>query len=188
MWGCEYLIIRCVSVEHSDGAALTDVLWHVQIPLSAYDNLLALDQMEVAYDTLLARPLASASEDSPGVFSSKSALVAKDGLVHPKVVSLGGDHTIVLPILRSLYKIYGPVSVIHFDSHMDTSGTRGAPPSPVTHGSYFFVAHEEGLLINDTNVHAGIRSKMNVSITILPGGRYFFLSVNGFVSIAAFTE
>lgn len=127
--------------------------------------------MEVAYDTLLARPLASASEDSPGVFSSKSALVAKDGLVHPKVVSLGGDHTIVLPILRSLYKIYGPVSVIHFDSHMDTSGTRNAPPSPVTHGSYFFVAHEEGLLINDTNVHAGIRSKMNVSMTILPGGR-----------------
>lgn len=120
--------------------------------------------MEVAYDTLLARPLASASEDSPGVFSSKSALVAKDGLVHPKVVSLGGDHTIVLPILRSLYKIYGPVSVIHFDSHMDTSGTRNAPPSPVTHGSYFFVAHEEGLLINNTNVHAGIRSKMNVSM------------------------
>lgn len=29
--------------------------------------------------------------------------------------SLGGDHTIVLPILRALYKVYGqPISVIHF--------------------------------------------------------------------------
>lgn len=33
-------------------------------------------------------------------------------------ISLGGDHTIVLPILRSLHKIYGPISVIHFDAHL----------------------------------------------------------------------
>lgn len=75
--------------------------------------------------------------------------------------SLGGDHTIVLPILRSLYKLYGPIAVIHFDSHTDTSGTINGPLSPITHGSYFFVAHEEGLLKNDSNIHAGIRSKMN---------------------------
>jgi len=33
--------------------------------------------------------------------------------------SLGGDHMVVFPILRSLYEVYGPVSVIHFDDHLD---------------------------------------------------------------------
>lgn len=36
-------------------------------------------------------------------------------------ISLGGDHTIVLPILRSLYKVYGqPISVIHFGGSLLT--------------------------------------------------------------------
>lgn len=39
---------------------------------------------------------------------------------HPRIVSLGGDHSIVLPILRSLKTVYGPISVIHLDSHLDT--------------------------------------------------------------------
>lgn len=41
--------------------------------------------------------------------------------IFPKLLTLGGDHTIVLPILRALHAAYGgPVSVIHFDSHLDT--------------------------------------------------------------------
>lgn len=63
-----------------------------------------------------------------------------DGEYHPRMVTLGGDHTIVshlsgcfrsvrstehvsfqvLPILQSLHEVYGPVSVIHFDAHIDT--------------------------------------------------------------------
>lgn len=38
----------------------------------------------------------------------------------PRLITLGGDHTITLPILRSIHSVYGPVSVIHFDSHLDT--------------------------------------------------------------------
>lgn len=33
----------------------------------------------------------------------------------------GGDHTITLPLLRGIHEIYGPVSVIHFDSHIGGS-------------------------------------------------------------------
>jgi agmatinase len=33
----------------------------------------------------------------------------------------GGDHTITLPLLRGVAEIYGPVSVIHFDSHLGAS-------------------------------------------------------------------
>ena len=78
------------------------------------------------------------------------------------IVTLGGDHTIVLPILRSLNKVYGPVSVIHFDSHFDTGNSNSSlsKQARITHGSYFHVAHEEGLIRN-TSIHGGIRQKFN---------------------------
>ncbi|TCD68086.1 hypothetical protein EIP91_011539 [Steccherinum ochraceum] len=125
------------------------------VPISPFDNSLAVDQMEVAYSTLLARPVAS--ETPTGL-----AKFAKDGKEHPRIVTLGGDHTIVLPILRSLNKVYGPVSVIHFDAHLDTWGPypgRNTEQSRVTHGTFFRIAGEEGLM-RDTNIHAGIRCKL----------------------------
>ena len=44
--------------------------------------------------------------------------ISLDGKNHPRIITLGGDHTIVLPLLRSIYSVYGPISVIHFDSHL----------------------------------------------------------------------
>lgn len=126
------------------------------VPVTPFDNALAIDQMNVAYSTLLARPVVSASAWSQG------SLLAKDGREHPRIVSLGGDHTIVLPILRALYKVYGPLSVIHFDAHLDTWRTYpGAvtEQSRITHGTFFSVASEEGLIANNS-IHAGIRCKL----------------------------
>lgn len=80
--------------------------------------------------------------------------------------SLGGDHTIVLPILRALNKVYGPISVIHFDAHLDTwGGYAGAvtDQSRITHGTFFHIANEEGLIAN-SSIHAGLRCKLQVSI------------------------
>lgn len=114
------------------------------VPVSPFDNALAVDQMEVAYATLLRR--------AP----------VKSIRTHPRIVSLGGDHTIVLPILRALYKIHGPVSVIHFDAHLDTwAGYPGqiSEQSRVTHGTFFYLAHEEGLMTNQS-IHTGIRCKL----------------------------
>jgi arginase family enzyme len=37
----------------------------------------------------------------------------------------GGDHTITLPLLRGVAEVYGPVSVIHFDSHIGQSCSMG---------------------------------------------------------------
>ncbi|KAH9898278.1 Arginase/deacetylase [Cubamyces lactineus] len=129
------------------------------VPVSPFDNALAVDQMEVAYSTLLART--AASEGSTGS-TAVTQRFAKDGKQHPRIVSLGGDHTIVLPILRSLNKVYGPVSVIHFDAHLDTwpayPGT-STDQSRVTHGTFFYLAREEGLMTN-TSIHAGIRCKL----------------------------
>lgn len=77
--------------------------------------------------------------------------------------SLGGDHTIVLPALRALNAVYGPIAVIHFDAHLDTwAGYPGAtsPQSSVTHGTFFHIAWKEGLLAPNRCVHAGIRCKL----------------------------
>jgi agmatinase len=38
-------------------------------------------------------------------------------------MTLGGDHSVALPALRALNEIYGPISVLHFDSHLDTCGS-----------------------------------------------------------------
>ncbi|KAJ7749506.1 Arginase/deacetylase [Mycena maculata] len=137
------------------GAAFLDC---GDIPITAVHNEKAMDQMEVAYDTLLARPVRGGVTSA---YKSRTAAFAKDGKEHPRLITLGGDHTIVLPILRSLNKVYGAVSVIHFDAHLDT----WAPPESakgqerITHGSFFSIAADEHLMTN-TSIHAGIRCKM----------------------------
>ncbi|KZV60402.1 Arginase/deacetylase [Peniophora sp. CONT] len=129
------------------------------IPLNGYDNAVAIDQMEVAYSTLLAHPVA---KDAAAAAADVTASLALDGRAHPRVLTLGGDHTIVLPILRSLNKVYGPVSVIHFDAHLDTwkpAIESISEQSRITHGSFFYIAHEENLIRN-ASIHGGIRCKM----------------------------
>lgn len=128
------------------------------VPVNPFDNALAVDQMEVAYSTLINRPVAGKDKGGRPFTSA----LAHDGKEHPRVISLGGDHTIVLPILRSLHKVYGPISVIHFDAHLDTwAGYPGSvtDQSKVTHGTFFYLANEEGLMSN-TSIHAGIRCKL----------------------------
>ncbi|GAA5917259.1 hypothetical protein JCM6882_009263 [Rhodosporidiobolus microsporus] len=132
------------------------------VPVSPYDNTLALEQLETAYTTLLSRPVKTEFAKELGGTKAHSV----DGKEHPKIISLGGDHTIVLPILRSLNKVYGPISVIHFDAHLDTwNGAlyRGAltPQSQITHGSFFFKAAQESLISNTSSVHAGIRTRLS---------------------------
>jgi agmatinase len=35
--------------------------------------------------------------------------------------SVGGDHSVALPAMRAVAKKYGPLAVVHFDAHLDTS-------------------------------------------------------------------
>jgi agmatinase len=72
-----------------------------------------------------------------------------------KVIAIGGDHTIALPMLRSVVREHGPVALIHFDAHLDTWDTYFN--APVTHGTIFRRAFEEGLLVEDHSIHVGIR-------------------------------
>ncbi|MEW1718880.1 agmatinase [Streptomyces sp. NPDC093109] len=72
-----------------------------------------------------------------------------------RIVSIGGDHTIALPMLRAAKERYGPIALVHFDAHLDTWDTYFN--APVTHGTVFRRAFEEGLLAEDKSIHLGIR-------------------------------
>ena len=122
------------------------------IPVTPYDNTIAIKQIQDAHKELLHRTPATSlkeqyialrdaerleqlriqqktdpnfefsEEDNAAYAASQNTWVpvSNDGKEHPRIVTLGGDHTIVLPLLRSINSAYGKISVIHFDSHLDT--------------------------------------------------------------------
>ena len=75
------------------------------------------------------------------------------------IISLGGDHTIALPLLRAINKMNnGPVALVHFDAHLDTWDTYFG--APYTHGTPFRRAREENLFLDDASMHVGIRGPL----------------------------
>jgi agmatinase len=74
------------------------------------------------------------------------------------LLTLGGDHTIVLPLLRAMHAKHGPIAVLHFDAHLDTWDTYFG--EPYTHGTPFRRAAEEGLLDPEHCLHIGIRGPL----------------------------
>ena len=73
-----------------------------------------------------------------------------------RVISLGGDHSIALPLLRAHHQQYGPLAVIHFDAHPDTWDEE-FPGRKFSHGTPFRRAIEEGLIDTSAYVQIGIR-------------------------------
>lgn len=113
-------------------------------PLTFLDNTMALKQLDKAHKIVSARKAASADVSTP------------------RIITLGGDHTTTLSALRSTFHHFGAVSVIHFDSHIDTwdpsvLGGGISDYASVNHGTFLHIAHEEGLLLN-SSIHAGIRA------------------------------
>lgn len=113
-------------------------------PLTFLDNTVALKQLDKAHRIVSSR-------------KTKTEDVAT-----PRIITLGGDHTTTLSALRSTYKHFGAISVIHFDSHIDTwdpsvLGGGISDYAAVNHGTFLHIAHEEGLLLN-SSIHAGIRA------------------------------
>jgi guanidinobutyrase len=70
-------------------------------------------------------------------------------------VAIGGDHTIVLPMLRAMKKIHGPVGLVHVDAHTDINDEMFG--EKIAHGTPFRRAVEEGLLDCDRVVQIGVR-------------------------------
>ena len=94
-------------------------------------------------------------------FSLKDSLkiieTAYDRLHNYSVVpaTMGGDHSLTLPILRSVAKKYGPVALVHVDAHADVNDEMFGERE--THGTVFRRAYEEGLLVPDLVFQVGLR-------------------------------
>lgn len=76
------------------------------------------------------------------------------------LVTLGGDHSITLPLLRSHARLHGPMAVVHFDAHPDTWDSE-YPGQRYSHGTPFIRAIEEGLIETQAYVQIGIRGPTN---------------------------
>ncbi|KAI2614876.1 arginase family protein [Hypoxylon sp. NC1633] len=117
------------------------------VPLTWLDNNVALAQLDKAHTVVSGRKASNATYSA-----------------HPRIITLGGDHTTTLSALRSTFKRWGQVSVIHFDSHIDTwdpavLGGGISDYAGLNHGTFLHIAHEEGLIRN-TSIHAGVRAPL----------------------------
>ena len=73
-------------------------------------------------------------------------------------LSVGGDHSITLPVLRALARRHGPLGVVHFDAHPDTWDEYFG--SKLFHGTPFRRAVEEGLIDTRRIIQVGIRGPL----------------------------
>ena len=96
---------------------------------SPYDLLAAVEAIEAHFDELLGHGVVTAA--------------------------MGGDHTVVLPILKAMAERHGPVGLVHVDAHTDINDTMFG--SKITHGTPFRRAVEAGVLDCDRVVQIGVR-------------------------------
>jgi len=116
-------------------------------PMAFLDNRAAIKTLDQAHRSASSRPAANPAKSSV-----------------PRIIALGGDHTTTLSALRGTHVNWGPVSVIHFDSHIDTwdpkvLGGGISDYAGLNHGTFLHIAHEENLILN-SSIHAGIRAPL----------------------------
>src|SRR6266700_3926721 len=90
----------------------------------------------------------------------------------PFVLTLGGDHTVALPMLRAVSAVHGPVAVVHFEAHLATWDTYFG--AAYTHGTPFRRAAEEGLLDPESCLHVGIRGPLYDTVDLEADGKLGF--------------
>ena len=73
-----------------------------------------------------------------------------------KPISMGGDHTVTLPVLRALANSHGKMALVHVDAHADINDTMFG--EKVAHGTIFRRALEEGLVDGSRMFQIGLRA------------------------------
>ena len=118
---------------------------HVELDCAPFGEIQVVDAGDV--------PVTPFSiDDAMGQIADHAADLIHGGRT---VIAVGGDHTVALPMLRTVVRQHGPVALVHFDAHLDTWDTYFN--APTTHGTIFRRAFEENLLVEDHSIHIGIR-------------------------------
>ena len=74
------------------------------------------------------------------------------------VFTVGGDHSISLPMLRAASAVHGPLAVLHVDAHYDTYPA--AWGNDLHHGTPFRHAVREGLIEPSETLQLGLRGSL----------------------------
>ena len=128
-------------------AASAQLAWGPPWPwgFDPFDRLAVVDFGDCAFD--YGRP-----DTIPASIQAHAAHIIEQG---PRLLSLGGDHFVTLPLLRAHAGLHGPLSLLHFDAHSDTwSDEEGR----VDHGTMFWHAAREGVVDPSRSVQVGIRT------------------------------
>lgn len=95
-------------------------------------------------------------EEAIATIQADALELTEDGA---RLLTIGGDHTIALPLLRAAAERAGSaVALLHFDAHLDTWDTYFG--AAYTHGTPFRRAAEEGLLATEAACHVGTRGPL----------------------------
>ncbi len=116
-----------------------------QMEVGVYDRLRAVDAGDVVVNAF----------DFEETFARIEERVAEFQRRGIAVVSLGGDHSILLPILRATAPVHSDLTLIQFDAHTDISDESGG--QRYHHGTCVRRAIEEGLVRGDRVFQIGIR-------------------------------
>ena len=111
-----------------------------------FDSLRVADYGDVPINTFDLKKSVAIIEDAFGAILEKKCIP----------LTLGGDHTISLPILRAMNKFYGKIGVIHVDAHADVNDHMFG--ESIAHGTPFRRAIEEHLIDPGRMVQVGLRA------------------------------
>jgi agmatinase len=136
--------------------------YHPDLEIAPFQALQAVDAGDVAINPF------SIDEAMAQVQNHAGDLVSD----RRRLITIGGDHTVALPLLRATHRVHGPVALVHFDAHLDTWDTYFG--APVTHGTVFRRAFEEGLLADDHCIHVGIRGPLYDRSDLFDDARFGF--------------
>lgn len=104
-------------------------------------------------------------EISPDVFEDKGdfkiiqhtdieSITLSNLIKNIPIITLGGDHSITFPIVKAVHQNYGPIDILHIDSHGDLYDSFDG--DPYSHASPFARIMENGL--SQRLVQIGIRT------------------------------
>ena len=122
--------------------------WHPGLQVAPFGAQQVADAGDIACNPF------DISEAVDQIDAAATALLDESG----HLLTIGGDHTIAYPLLRVTRQRFGPVALVHFDAHLDTWQTYFG--APLTHGTPFRRAAEDGLFVDGHSMHVGIRGPL----------------------------
>ncbi len=126
------------------------------------DYVKAVDYGDVYFDHAMPHTI-------PGAIEKTAAEIIRHGCF---LTSFGGDHFVTYPLLKAHAAKYGPLALIHFDAHPDTWPESEGKAVELNHGTMFYRAVKEGLIVPSKSVQTGIRTwvddKMGLTVLDAP--------------------